>query len=140
MTNLVATDIEPASAAAPTFCIGVDVGGTFTDVVLSDGARVWRAKAPSSHGAIGDGVIHGCQLVAERAGTTLDTLRGRPARRVWERVGLERSSGFIELGCTVFEELDAEGAVVARAPLEHVSPRRLSSSTMAVVEPVPVVT
>ena len=32
----------------PAYCIGVDVGGTFTDVVLSDGARVWRAKAPSS--------------------------------------------------------------------------------------------
>lgn len=54
--------------------IGVDVGGTFTDVVLSDGNTTWRAKAPSTHGAIGDGVLEACRLVAELAGYSLATL------------------------------------------------------------------
>ena len=33
-------------------CIGVDVGGTFTDVVRSAGNRVWRAKAAPLRGSI----------------------------------------------------------------------------------------
>ena len=55
-------------------CIGVDVGGTFTDVVLSDGTRTWRAKAASTPGELGAGVLAACRLVAERAGTTLEAL------------------------------------------------------------------
>ena len=60
-----------SNSQGQSFSIGVDVGGTFTDVVLSDGTTTWRAKAPSTHGAIGDGVLTACQLVAESAGTTL---------------------------------------------------------------------
>src|SRR5260370_1152823 len=55
-------------------CIGVDVGGTFTDVVLSDGTRTWRAKAPSTPGELGRGVLDACPLVAERAGTAPQAL------------------------------------------------------------------
>ena len=33
-------------------CIGVDIGGTFTDAVLTDGTTTWRASAVSSHSAI----------------------------------------------------------------------------------------
>jgi len=62
------------------YCIGVDVGGTFTDVVLSDGVQVWRAKAPSSTAALGEGVIAGCRLVAQRAGMTLEALLPKVAR------------------------------------------------------------
>ena len=34
-------------------CIGIDVGGTFTDCVLTDGTSTWRAKAPTTTGEIG---------------------------------------------------------------------------------------
>jgi N-methylhydantoinase A len=93
------------------FCIGVDVGGTFTDVVLSDGAQVWRAKAPSSTAALGEGVIAACRLVAQRAGTSLEALLPRVARfglgttavtnviaaRTGRRVGLVTTRGFEDL-------------------------------------------
>jgi N-methylhydantoinase A len=95
----------------PAYCIGVDVGGTFTDVVLSDGTQVWRAKAPSSTTALGEGVIAACRLVAQRAGTTLERLLPRVARfglgntavtnviaaRTGLRVGLITTHGFEDL-------------------------------------------
>jgi N-methylhydantoinase A len=95
----------------PAYCIGVDVGGTFTDVVLSDGRRVWRAKSPSSTTALGEGVIAGCRLVAQRAGTTLERLLPQVARfglgstavtnviaaRTGRRVGLITTHGFEDL-------------------------------------------
>jgi N-methylhydantoinase A len=96
---------------AASYCIGVDVGGTFTDVVLSDGVQVWRAKAPSSTAALGEGVIAGCRLVAQRAGTTLEALLPKVARfglgttavtnviaaRTGRRVGLITTGGFEDL-------------------------------------------
>jgi N-methylhydantoinase A len=95
----------------PAYCIGVDVGGTFTDVVLSDGRRVWRAKSPSSTTALDEGVIAGCRLVAQRAGTTLERLLPQVARfglgstavtnviaaRTGRRVGLITTHGFEDL-------------------------------------------
>lgn len=95
----------------PAYCIGVDVGGTFTDVVLSDGTRVWRAKSPSSTTALGEGVIAGCRLVAQRAGMTLERLLPQVARfglgstavtnviaaRTGRRVGLITTHGFEDL-------------------------------------------
>ena len=36
-------------------CIGVDVGGTFTDVVLTDAEHTWRAKSPTTPGDLGRG-------------------------------------------------------------------------------------
>ncbi|MFZ9049312.1 MAG: hydantoinase/oxoprolinase family protein [Steroidobacteraceae bacterium] len=96
---------------ASVYCIGVDVGGTFTDVVLSDGSTVWRAKAPSRHGAIGEGVLEGCKLVAAEAGTTLAQLLPQVERfglgttavtnviatRSGLRVGLVTTAGFEDL-------------------------------------------
>lgn len=100
-----------AAAPLPRYCIGVDVGGTFTDVVLSDGVDVWRAKAPSTHGHIGDGVIHGCELVAARAGLAVSELMPMVERfglgttavtnviasRVGRRIGLITTGGFEDL-------------------------------------------
>ena len=53
-------------------CIGVDVGGTFTDAVLTDGIGVWRAKSPTTPANIADGVLAAVALAAVRAGTELD--------------------------------------------------------------------
>jgi hypothetical protein len=62
---------------------------------------------------------------------TLESLSRRPARRAWRRTRPDESRRFLELRCTMFEELDAAGGVVARAPLEHVAPRPVSSNTVA---------
>ena len=56
--------------------LGVDVGGTFTDVVLydSDDQRVWLAKTPSTPGDQSVGVIEGIRLAADRASVSLPDL------------------------------------------------------------------
>jgi N-methylhydantoinase A len=48
--------------------IGVDVGGTFTDAVVIDGGRAFRAKSPSTYPEVGRGVLAACRLAAEAAG------------------------------------------------------------------------
>lgn len=50
--------------------IGVDVGGTFTDLFLHDSTneRFWLAKTPSTPGNQAVGVINGIREVCERAG------------------------------------------------------------------------
>ena len=101
---------SPLNETAVT-CIGVDVGGTFTDVVLSDGTRTWRAKAASTPGELGQGVLAASRLVAERAGTALEALLPTVSRfglgttavtntiaaRTGRRVGLITTAGFEDL-------------------------------------------
>ncbi len=53
-------------------CIGIDVGGTFTDAVLTDRRGVWRAKAPTTRNDLGRGVLEACRLAAIRAGSSLE--------------------------------------------------------------------
>jgi N-methylhydantoinase A len=86
--------------------LGVDVGGTFTDLLLHDEAtgRVWQAKTPSTPQDQSIGVAEGVRLICEKAdispqaldmilhGTTVATnavLEGKGAR-----VGLLTSKGF----------------------------------------------
>jgi TRAP-type C4-dicarboxylate transport system substrate-binding protein len=59
-----------------TYRLGVDVGGTFTDVLLHDSERqrVWLAKTPSTPGDQSVGVIEGIQLAAASAGISLGQL------------------------------------------------------------------
>jgi N-methylhydantoinase A len=64
----------PVTTDGQATCIGVDVGGTFTDVVLSDGGRVWRAKAPTTPDDVGRGVLDACRLVAQVAGRDLEAV------------------------------------------------------------------
>jgi N-methylhydantoinase A len=54
--------------------LGVDVGGSFTDVVCSTQTRTVRAKAPTDPQDIGAGVIAGCEKAAAQLGVSLDQL------------------------------------------------------------------
>ncbi len=58
--------------------IGIDVGGTFTDIVVSTAAgETIIAKAATTPADQSDGVLDGIALAAERLGlTTADLLRG----------------------------------------------------------------
>jgi hypothetical protein len=73
---------------------------------------------------------------AARAGTpapevtTVAALQARPPRRVFTRAHRDRSPRFLDLRCSFFEEVDAAGAVVARRPLELVTPRTLQACTV----------
>ena len=92
-------------------CIGVDVGGTFTDAVLTDGVGVWRAKSPTTPDNIGVGVLKAIELASNRAGTELDrvlpvvrrfglgttAVTNVLASRAGRRVGLITTKGFEEL-------------------------------------------
>ena len=92
-------------------CIGIDVGGTFTDCVLTDGTHTWRAKAPTTTGEIGKGVLAAAEIAAHRGGTTLDALLTTVSRfglgttavtntlasRTGRVVGLLTTSGFDEM-------------------------------------------
>ena len=91
--------------------MGVDVGGTFTDAVLSDGQRVHRAKALSTPGDLGRGVIAACEAVAGRWQEPLGDILPRVGRfglgttavtnvlasRTGRRVGLLTTAGFESL-------------------------------------------
>src|SRR5262249_17509906 len=60
--------------------IGVDIGGTFTDVVASTADQVWTAKALTTPDSWADGVLAACDKVAQVAGWTLRELLGRTTR------------------------------------------------------------
>jgi N-methylhydantoinase A len=63
-----------ASRSLKTFSIGVDVGGTFTDVAIAHTDGVWRAKTPTTHGEIGQGVLIGLELAAGQSDRGLTNL------------------------------------------------------------------
>lgn len=56
-----------------TFRIGVDVGGTFTDVYLqnSESGQVWLAKTPTTPADQSEGVLAGITIACHRAGISL---------------------------------------------------------------------
>jgi N-methylhydantoinase A len=57
------------------YVIGVDVGGTFTDAVLTDeSGRVVAAKAPSTPPDYSEGVLDVIQLLADQLGSTVETM------------------------------------------------------------------
>jgi N-methylhydantoinase A len=92
------------------FLIGVDVGGTFTDAVLTAGSDCYRAKSPSTYPDIGRGVLKSCTLAAQAAGLELADVLPRVrkfglgttaitnviATRKGLRVGLITTHGFEE--------------------------------------------
>ncbi len=60
----------PSGAADRGLRLGVDVGGTFTDLLLLDEAhgRTWSAKVPSTPDDSSRGVLDGISLLCEQAG------------------------------------------------------------------------
>ena len=103
----------PNPNPTPRHNIAIDIGGTFTDVVVQDTASgaLWTAKTPSTPADLADGFIAGVRRGMERAGampseilrlfhgTTIATnavIERRPAR-----VGLLTTAGFkyvLEIG------------------------------------------
>ena len=92
--------------------IGIDVGGTFTDLVVVDEAgKLTHAKSASTPADQSVGVMQGLALVAEELGIDFGTLLGRTERivhgttvatnalleRKGARVGLLTSAGHIDV-------------------------------------------
>lgn len=75
-----AADLRDSGLKAPAFVIGIDVGGTFTDVVCSDGTSTWRAKSPTNPAQFRDGVLGGTSLVAKQIGITIEQLLAQTER------------------------------------------------------------
>ncbi|HZP28869.1 MAG TPA: hydantoinase/oxoprolinase family protein, partial [Acidimicrobiia bacterium] len=91
--------------------LGVDVGGTFTDVVAVTGAGHVRDKVPSDPGDPAGAVIAACELVAVHLDLSLDELLSRLTRfglgttvvtnmlatHTGRRLGLLTTAGFEDL-------------------------------------------
>ena len=69
-----------STAAISGFVIGIDVGGTFTDAVCSDGQTTWRAKSPTNPARFSDGVMGACAMLAQQAALTPGELMSRVTR------------------------------------------------------------
>ncbi|HEY9212325.1 MAG TPA: hydantoinase/oxoprolinase family protein [Ancylobacter sp.] len=91
--------------------IGVDVGGTFTDLVLADGTGVAFYKAPSTPGDPSRGVVDALAGMAAERGQSVDALLSRVSvfihgttvatnilvQRNGARLGLITTAGFRDL-------------------------------------------
>ena len=91
--------------------LGIDVGGTFTDVVAVGTGGTVRGKVPSTPGDPAVGVLAACELIAGELGTDLPALLGRVVRfglgttvvtnvlatRSGLRLGLLTTAGFEDL-------------------------------------------
>ncbi|MDR3536819.1 MAG: hydantoinase/oxoprolinase family protein, partial [Acetobacteraceae bacterium] len=122
-----------------TYTIGIDVGGTFTDIVVStqDG-RTIIAKAPTTPRDQSDGVLEGLTLAAEHLGLTRSDLLAATARIVHgttaatnallegktARVGLLTTEGHRDV-IEMREGLKPERYNLRMAPPEPLVPRHL---------------
>jgi N-methylhydantoinase A len=91
--------------------IGVDVGGSFTDIVMSDGVTTWRTKASTVPGNFALGVIEGCEKIAAQLDVSMEEMLHSTVRfglgttavtnalttHQGERVGLLTTAGFEHL-------------------------------------------
>ena len=62
--------------------VSIDIGGTFTDCVVSDGARLAVVKAPSTPPAFERGFLDALALAAQAFDTALPDFLARTARIV----------------------------------------------------------
>ena len=64
-----------ATAEKSTFHVGVDIGGTFTDLVaVGDDGRVARAKTPTTPSDFTEGIRQGLEKLSDRVGLPLSDL------------------------------------------------------------------
>jgi len=124
--------------AAPRYSIGIDVGGTFTDLVAVDGGGgTTLAKAPSTPADQSVGVLDGLERLAEALGLDLATLLGRTGRivhgtTVATNAILERKGAAVGLLTTeghrdvleMREGLKPDRYNLRLAPPEPLAPRR----------------
>src|SRR4029079_17676540 len=63
-------DLTDGEGASMAYRLGVDVGGTFTDLFLVDDGdhRQWRVKTPSTPADPSQGVLTGVRRICEEAG------------------------------------------------------------------------
>jgi len=122
-----------------TYTIGIDVGGTFTDIVVStpDGRTV-TAKAASTPRDQSEGVLAGLTLAAEAIGLSTDNLLAKTARIVHgttvatnallegkaARVGMLTTEGHRDI-IEMREGLKPDRYNLRMAPPEPLVPRRL---------------
>ena len=99
--------------------IGVDVGGTFTDAVLTVGGESYRAKSPSTYPDIGRGVLQSCRLAAESAGLEFSEV----LPRVRKFGGMRRSA------MPVLETQRLRGEVLEFSPPRKGRPKALGAGT-----------
>lgn len=72
-------DTEPPQLPTELY-VGLDVGGTFTDLVVMDGdGRSWSAKAPTTPGQLEQGVLEALGSFARDRGTSLEDVLVRVA-------------------------------------------------------------
>ena len=59
-----------------TYRLGVDVGGTFTDLLLFDEASggFWRHKTPSTPHDSSEGILNGVKAIMAQAGITAEEI------------------------------------------------------------------
>ncbi len=62
-----AIEEQPASGAPPGLAVGVDTGGTHTDLVLVEDGRVVTLKVPSTPGDLSLGIVDGLRHLLEEA-------------------------------------------------------------------------
>src|SRR5262249_54869621 len=63
----------------PSYSIGVDVGGTFTDCYVTDGTDGWRGKAPTTPRALADGLLAALETTAAEVGRPLAAILAETA-------------------------------------------------------------
>jgi N-methylhydantoinase A len=132
-----------------TYTIGIDVGGTFTDIVVStqDGSTI-IAKAATTPADQSDGVLEGLALAAERLGFSRAALLGGTTRIVHgttvatnallegktARVGMLTTAGHRDV-IEMREGLKPERYNLRMAPPEPIVPRRLRLGVRERVRP-----
>lgn len=69
------TPAPAPTAAANGFAIGVDTGGTHTDLVLAGGGRLVTLKVPSTPDDLSIGIVDGIERIVRLAGVPMEAIR-----------------------------------------------------------------